>query len=183
MTRTLHCVCDARSPLMPGVLVPGLPARQCAVCEGSLLEMADYRRWSSRAGAAPSASDAPAIELAETDAPVARACPSCTRLMQRLRTGSSTNFRVDRCFTCQLVWFDRGEWQALVQAGLAGRLAELLSDGTQRQLMADELRAGRIAALRERHGEDRLAELQRMRDWLEAQPEPEELLNLLRTGW
>lgn len=182
MSKNLNCVCDAHAPLKPAQLEPGLPSRQCGVCEGSLLEMADYRRWSSRPGVAPTTGDQ-SIELAEADAPVARACPSCTRLMQRLRTGSSTNFRVDRCFTCQLVWFDRGEWPALVQAGLAGRLAELLSDGAQRQLMADELRAGRIAALRERHGEARLQELQRIRDWLEAQPEPDELLNLLRTGW
>lgn len=178
MNKTLHCVCAAHAPLMPGLLTVGLAAHHCPACEGSLMAMADYRRWVP----APSHPASPDTALPVSDAPGVRACPGCGRLMERLKTGADLGFRVDRCAPCQLVWFDRGEWPALTQAGLATQLAELLSDAGQRQLQADEIKAGRAAALRARHGEAALAELNRVRAWLDQQPHPEELLSLLRTG-
>jgi len=93
------------------------------------------------------------------------------------------DFRIDRCGACQLVWLDRGEWAALVHNGLARRLDEVMSDAWQRQLKQDELRAGREATLRARHGDECINELSRIRAWLDVQPQRDELLSLLRAGW
>lgn len=142
--------------------------------------MDDYRAW--RDQSAPPAGASPPAPATSTDSG-ARHCPACARLMHRYRVGARPDFRLDRCAPCQTVWFDAGEWQALLAAGLGARLEEILSDGWQRQLQADELRQGREAVLRQRHGDACIDELARMRQWLQAQPHRDELLALLRAGW
>lgn len=182
MGARVFCSCVAQSELVRAELAPGLAAQQCEACGGMLLGMVDYRQWRERAAAAVSAEAAPATpEVA--DSPSARACPSCSRLMQRYRVGMTPDFRVDHCPACQLVWLDKGEWQALAQAGLTASLGEIVSAAWQRRVQADELRALRETALRSKHGDACMDEIKRMRDWLDTQPQREELIALLRAGW
>ncbi|MDO6386526.1 zf-TFIIB domain-containing protein [Uliginosibacterium sp. 31-12] len=174
------CNCAPRAELVRVELAPGLPAQQCEACGGVLLGMADHRHW--REAAAVSAlpgEAAPAL----SDSPSARACPACTRLMQRYRAGMTPDFRVDHCPACQLVWLDKGEWQALAQAGLATRLGEIVSAAWQRRVQGDELRARREAGLRSKHGDACIDEIKRVREWLDGQAQRDELIALLRAGW
>ena len=177
--RILRCSCTGAPELVPVDLEPGLPAQGCGTCGGSLLDLADYRTWREQTNAAVTPRDPVVFE----DAPAARACPGCARLMHRLRAGAQPDFRLDRCAACRFVWFDRGEWPALVSAGHGARLDDILSDAWQRQVRAEELRATREAALREKHGDDCMDELSRIRAWLDVQPQRDELLALLRAGW
>lgn len=102
--------------------------------------------------------------------------------MERLPVDAAEAFRVDRCGPCQLVWLDPGEWQALVQRGLAVQLDTLLSDGGQRRLQAERLQATRQQALRQRHGDACMDEVLRIRRWLAEQPHRNELLALIRAN-
>lgn len=177
--RTLRCSCPASAGLSPIDLEPGLTALGCRECGGCLLELADYRAWRDRKSAVADAGDPVAFE----DAPDARMCPGCARLMHRLRVGPRPDFRLDRCAPCQAVWFDRGEWAALIAAGHGTRLDDILADAWQRQIKAEELRAHREAALRDKHGHAVMDELSRIRGWLDTQAQRDELIALLRAGW
>lgn len=183
MTSPLHCSCASRAPLKTVALEDGLPAAACPDCGAVLLGMDDWRKWRSRSpllavrGAQP-ATDAPAD--APADAGRARACPACTRLMQRLPVHHAQNLRVDRCSPCQSVWLDPGEWAALVHLGVALQLDAVLADAGQRRLQGERLAATRMQTLRLRHGQERIDEVLRFRRWLNEQPYPDELLALLR---
>lgn len=178
MNTSLRCGCAAHTELSPCELAPGLHGLQCANCGGHWLALEDYRVW-RRTVTPQTTSTANATD----DDSAARHCPACTRLMQRFRVGSTPDFRVDRCASCQAVWFAGGEWQAFLAAGMGTRLDEVLTDAWQRQLQAEELRKGREVALRQRHGADTMDELARLRRWLQAQPHRGELLALLRADW
>ncbi len=182
MTVRMRCACEARSPLEPVQLTEGPVATGCPACGGAMLTREDYRRWLAQGDY--DASAAPGLLVVE-DHPAARPCPSCSRLMQRVRAGGTPDFRIDRCAACALVWLDRGEWDALRANGLAHRIEEILSDRWQRDLQAHDARQRREAQLREKHGDAVFMELTRVRDWLQAQPPAhrEELLALLRAGW
>ena len=185
MASTYRCVCAAASVLRPEALAPGLSADTCGDCHGHWLAMGDYRRWVAN-GPEPLSTDEadlPVLRPAPAAEDKARACPSCQRWMERLRVGRSPDFRLDRCSACQRVWLDDGEWAALVAAGLAACLGDILSDGWQRQLQGEEARARREAELRARHGDACIDELARVRAWLATQPQRETLLALLRGGW
>jgi Zn-finger nucleic acid-binding protein len=180
MKSKMFCGCEVGCSLLSSEIAPGLPSQRCSRCHGHWLRMADYELW--RTDATPVQEHQVPPMRAEAGA-TARACPACERMMTRWRVGASPDFRLDRCAGCKAVWFDAGEWPALVRAGLAQRLSEVLSDTWQRRVQSDELSARRLAGLRARHGQECMNELERMRTWLEAQPQREELLALLRAGW
>lgn len=181
MTTRLHCICARRSLLKDVALEEGLPAAACPDCGAVLLNMDDWRRWRSRAPQAPAALATPEADI-PADQGRTRACPACTRLMERLPVDAAGAFRVDRCSPCQYLWLDPGEWQALVQRGLALQLDTLLSDGGQRRLQAERLQASRMQALRQRHGDTCVDEVLRIRRWLAEQPHRDELLALIRAN-
>ena len=182
MTASLHCSCPGRAALSTVALAPGLPAAACPTCGAVLLRMDDWRRWRSRSGDAPDTAAAPVTAtVPATDSGRARACPACTRLMQRLPVHAAHDFRVDRCGPCQLVWLDAGEWDALVQLGVALQLDAVLSDGGQRRLQTERQKTTRLHTLRQRHGDARIDEVLRFRAWLAEQPQADELVALLRS--
>ncbi len=180
MTTRLHCSCTHHSLLKNVALEEGLPAVACPDCGAVLLNMDNWRRWRSRTPALSAALVSTAADTA-ADHGRARACPACTRLMERLPVDAAEAFRVDRCGPCQLVWLDPGEWQDLVQRGLALQLDTLLSDGGQRRLQAERLQATRMQALRQRHGDTCVDEVLRLRRWLAEQPHRDEVLAMLRS--
>jgi Zn-finger nucleic acid-binding protein len=179
MAAHVFCGCAKQSELTRTELAPTLFAQQCEACGGVLVDMVDYRQWRERA--APVVAEVAAAALA--DSPSARSCPSCASLMQRYRVGVSPDFRIDHCPACQLVWLDKGEWQSLAQSGLTARLGGIVSAAWQRRVQADEVRALRETALRSKHGDACIDEIKRMREWLEMQPQREELIALLRAAW
>ena len=185
MSRSLRCVCEAHTPLLPKELSPGLPALGCDTCRGDLLGLDDYRRWLDRfPQEALPATDSPAqVDPVDTTATPVRKCPGCAQLMERLLSGSSTDFRLDRCGPCQRLWMDAGEWDALVAGDASRHLLELLSDGGQRRLREAAAHQRREAELRARHGDATVDELLRLRAWLADQPNADILLSLLRSGW
>ena len=182
MNQRLRCACSPQAEMAAAELSPGLAAQQCGACGACALQLDDYRQWRERQPAAAAMTEPAARAEEELDAR-ARMCPGCARLMQRYRVGTQPDFRLDACSACQLVWLDRGEWASLAQGDLSGRLTEILSEAWQRRLRADELRGRREAGLRAKHGDACIDELIRIRGWLDAQPQREELLALLRAGW
>lgn len=179
----LRCGCAAASTDFVAIeLADGLQALQCEACEGTALRLEDYFRWRVRSPQ-PFASDLVALAQENDADSRVRPCPNCARLMQRYRPSTELEFWLDRCPACQLVWFDRDEWSALADLGLAGRLHKVLTDAWQRQLRDEEIDRQREAALRARHGESCMDEVDRIRAWLATQPQRKELLALLRADW
>lgn len=180
---TLYCVCGSRHGLNPTELAPGLPALTCQDCHGHLLRLDDYRHWIAHEAGAGYVPVPVSGEMADGANKSVRRCPVCTHFMERLLSGHAVDFRVDRCTGCQLLWMDKGEWNALVEAGFGKTLLELLSDAGQLQLRHAANHRRHEADLRARHGDAVVDELIRMRAWLAAQPQADTLLALLRHGW
>lgn len=170
--------CECGAGLLSGTLAEGLPARVCPACGGVLLALDDYRAW--RQTLPPAAAEVPTtLSIIGEDGGRARSCPACSGPMARYRVLPVSSFRLDRCNHCQLVWFDGGEWSALVEAGLIDRLDSILADGWQRRVQADEARLRREIVLRQRLGDEVVDELQRIQSWLQSRPNGRELLALL----
>ncbi|WP_374325272.1 zf-TFIIB domain-containing protein [Azonexus sp.] len=176
LPKSLACACGAA--LFTRELAPGLPARTCSACGGTLLALDEYRLWRQSASL-PAAGPTTALPELPEDTGKARRCPACGAPMARYRVAPGSSFRLDRCARCQLVWFDGGEWPALVESGLIDRLDSILADAWQKRIQAEETRQRRETTLRQRLGDEVVDELQRIQSWLQQRPNSGELLALL----
>jgi Zn-finger nucleic acid-binding protein len=156
----------------------GLHTRRCTHCLGVLLLLKDYRVWRDR-----HFSSLPTIEphpmSGQEQSSKARFCPLCQHLMGRYRTGDAASFWLDYCPTCDAVWLDDGEWVLLEKSGFAPYLDTLLTERWQKLIQSKKTLSYRDERLRARFGEETLAEIQRIKTWLDAHPRKKELLAYL----
>jgi Zn-finger nucleic acid-binding protein len=172
-------VCKHRT-LTPTAMEEGLAARHCGACGGRWLRADAYARWRSRRGG-----DLPE-HLAEegapappTEPPGARLCPECGHILTRCRVGHGVGFALDACRTCGGVWLDAGEWEALRARNLHDDIHRIPSAAWQREVRAAERDEERERLLLERFGPADLAELRRVKAWLDAHPSRAEMLAFL----
>jgi Zn-finger nucleic acid-binding protein len=173
--RKHFCPCAPKTAFDRCELTPGLLALRCPACQGVLLAMADYRRWRERQVLNSPAAEPIALPGQEKSSP-ARACPLCQRVMARYRTGSAESFWLDYCPVCQLVWLDDGEWRQLEESGFAPHLDIILTERWQQRVKARTLLSFREEVLVKRFGEETLAEIRRLKTWLDAHPRRKEIL-------
>ena len=153
----------------------GLPAEQCESCRGVLVDLERYRAWRKTMPAMTLA--AAAAEPSVTDGAV-RLCPKTGRLMTRLKVDSQHPLRLDYSAAAQAIWLDAGEWDTLVSLGVHGQLDEIASDRWQASVQKAASRERIEQAMQARFGDD-LAELARIRAWLDGQPNRREMLAFL----
>jgi hypothetical protein len=180
--KKLFCSCSPgsifeRHELAPDLFAthdPALFGKQCPSCHAVLLSLKDYRNWREHHfSEIPTAE--PALTPGQEKPSKARTCPACRHLMERYRTGSEESFWLDFCLECQLVWLDEGEWEQLEKSGLALHLDIILTGRWQRLIRERKALPFREEGLVRRFG-DALSEIERVRSWLDAQPNKRDIL-------
>ena len=154
----------------------GLPAEQCADCQGVWVELELYRMW--RKNRPQIAAHEFAGEITEVNDAV-RLCPKTGRMMTRIRVSNETPLLLDYSVAGQAVWFDKGEWERLVALGLADQLDAVVSERWQLDLKQAASRDRLEKAMRVRFGDAGYEELVRVRDWMSTQPNRLEMIAFL----
>jgi Zn-finger nucleic acid-binding protein len=99
--------------------------------------------------------------------------------MSRYRTGNAESFWLDFCPACELVWLDEGEWEMLGRGGLVPYLNTVLSEAWQKHVQAHKAGSYHDELLRDRFGEDTLAEIRRLKAWINERPNRRDILAYL----
>jgi Zn-finger nucleic acid-binding protein len=120
--------------------------------------------------------DGPEIEISDTQ--LAKVCPECSCLMLRYRVGRGTTFAIDHCGACSGVWLDRGEWDSLKGRNLHDEINAILTIPWQTQARREERRRNLDKIYAKQFG-DSYGEVQRVRAWLDAQPNRDRVLAFL----
>lgn len=164
--------------LTPTKLEPSLAARSCGACSGAMLDLVAYRLWAERhsheADAAAELSEEPATDQG------ALLCPGCRKIMLRFRYTAGTAHVLDVCSTCDVAWIQRNEWAFLKRLSLHGALTHIFTDPWQRSLRQERTRRALDSEWDKRLGTDLHAEAGELRQWLQAHPKKQELLDYLR---
>ncbi len=169
------CPACASTHFQPTQIEGGLPAEQCEACRGVLVDLERYRTW--RKTMPPLALAAASAEPSVTDGAV-RLCPKTGRVMARLKVDSHHPLRLDYSAAAQAIWLDAGEWDTLMSLDVHGQLDGIASDRWQASVQKAASRERMEQAMQARFGDD-LAELARMRAWLDARPNRREMLAFL----
>lgn len=154
-----------------------LTAQQCPECHGIWLNMTQYVAW------VRAHSDSPTFEETETisgtDDEKFKRCPEDDHALGRYKVGHGVDFTLDRCATCNGVWLNGGEWEALKHKGLHTQIHSVFTSAWQHAIREDEYRRTTEAFYTEKFGAERYTEIRRIKEWLNAQPEKSMLVAYL----
>lgn len=134
----MQCIsCDDRVTLSAERTTDGLPFRLCGICAGRWIRASDYQRWVGRSpDEVTEEKRGDAAPEDDSDRRGFRRCPEDEYMLTRTRLSTPQAFSIERCRHCSGMWFDRDEWEAIEQAGLARELPVSLPDDWENQLKA-----------------------------------------------
>ena len=156
----------------------GLPAFHCAKCSGQWVAADAYLAWVTVRENLPE-QPYQGRELTINDDQRARLCPHCRAIMLRYQVGHGTSVILDQCGSCNGIWFDQDEWEALKGRNLHDDIHHIFTAPWQDSVRREEASAHLDKIYRQRFGED-YDEALRIRDWLNNHSQRSHLLAFLQ---
>ena len=133
----MKCPICKTDTLDPATLEGDLPAKSCSKCGGIWISSNVYLAWQpAHQGLAEKPSDKPFDPVWDTKE--FKLCPDCGHIMARYKTFPDVDYYLDRCGNCNGIWFDKNEWDALVERNLHGKLNEFFTHPWQAKLHQQE---------------------------------------------
>ncbi len=161
-------------PLQLTFLQDELPVHACAQGHGLWLTPNEYLLWLrtqlqyQQIMPTSLEIEAPA-SVPVTESEKAKICPDCGRLLRRYKVWPDIQFFLDRCNTCNGVWFDQNEWDILKEHKVHDEINLIFTQPWQEKIRELESRHFFEKMYRDRFG-DEYAEVKRIRAWLDAHP-------------
>lgn len=157
-------------PLGAITLVESLPANQCPNCGGVWLPSNAYLTWwKARGEDMPQMPGSPVIDP-HWHVDELKLCPESGHIMGRYKILPDTDFYLDRCGHCNGIWFDKNEWEALVERNLHDNVNDFFTRPWQNELHAAETHNHLENLYREKLGAEDYERIKRIREWLEYHP-------------
>jgi Zn-finger nucleic acid-binding protein len=174
----MKCPVCKTTELSPINLDARLPAGGCPKCGGTWLSSFRYYEWLQVQGPSQPEKpyEGPPLTVSQTQD--AKLCPECGRILIRYAVGHGTNFTLDHCGSCNGVWLDNNEWQALKGRNLHDEIHLIFSRDWQTQVRKEERKKHLESIYAQHFGKD-YDEIKRIRQWLDQHPERGRLLAFL----
>lgn len=152
------------------LLVPDLPACKCLNCEGIWISANEYLTWVMKKNRTTLAEIDIENEFA-TPFPIANndraiLCPDCGRLLRRYQIWPNLAFILDRCRSCNGIWFDRNEWQTLQAQNLHTHINVFFTEVWQEKLRGEEMHGRYQKMYLALFGEQDYQRIKEIRLWL-----------------
>lgn len=161
-------------------LVENLPANQCSNCGGVWLPSNAYIAWWQGRG-----DDMPQKQAGSNIDPnwnvdELKLCPESGRILARYKILPDTEFYLDRCGHCNGIWFDKNEWDALVEHNLHDNVNEFFTRPWQEDLHVAETRNHLEKLYLEKFGAEDYEHVKQIRAWLKDHPKQGMLIAFLQ---
>jgi Zn-finger nucleic acid-binding protein len=161
-------------------LARNLPGQQCSNCSGIWLDSNAYLAWWKGGGEDVSQKQRSSTMDPAWDVDELKLCPNSGHIMGRFKILADTNFHLDRCGYCNGIWFDKHEWDALVELGLHDHVNEFFTRPWQDHLHAAETQNHLDAIYLEKLGGEDYERIKEVRAWLRSHPRLGMLLAFLQ---
>jgi Zn-finger nucleic acid-binding protein len=170
-------------PLQLTFLEDELPVHACHNRDGLWLPTNEYLLWlrlqlQHQKVTATSLHDPAPASVPVTETEKAKICPDCGRLLRRYKVWPNLEFFLDRCNTCNGIWFDQNEWDILKEHDLHDELNLIFTQPWQEKIRKIESHLFFEMMYQSRFGND-YAEIKRIRAWLENHPQKTNLIAYL----
>ena len=169
---TMNCPVCKTTPLQSMTLEQQLKASSCSDCQGQWIGAVDYWQWLERHGETLPEKEPDSIPLEVADSQKAKLCPECRRIMLRYKVGHGLTFTLDQCSSCNGIWFDANEWDALRQRNLHDEVHLVFSAPWQAQVRREESRQV-LAKLYTEWFQHDYDKIKTIKEWIEQHPQQE----------
>ena len=172
-------VCKTNS-LGSTTLIENLPANQCSNCDGVWIDSNAYLAWWKGKG-----EDIPVKQTTSKMDPAwnvdeLKLCPNSGHILKRYQILPDTEFYLDRCGHCNGIWFDKNEWDALVERNLHDNVNEFFTRPWQEHLHTEETKAHMDRLYLEKFGAEDYEHVKQIRAWLKEHPRQGMLIAFLQ---
>lgn len=157
--------CD-KTALFRNEIDKELYVTECHNCGGQWLSFKDYQRWLKNRGTDAPHNELLDVEFESEDSKQAKICPECGRIMLKFKIGHGIDFKIDRCNTCNGVWFDKNEWNSLKSRNLHDEIYSIFSTEWQKQVLKEEKATHFEKSYRQKFGQD-YSKIKEFKEWLE----------------
>ncbi|MEM8639130.1 MAG: zf-TFIIB domain-containing protein [Cyanobacteria bacterium P01_G01_bin.54] len=172
----MKCPACKGSTLQTTSLESDLKAAHCPACAGKWIAADDYWHWLTQQGETLPEKEPEGIPVEPAAHQQAKLCPNCQRIMLRYKVGHGLNFRLDQCGSCNGIWFDAKEWEALKQRNLHDEVHLIFSAPWQSQIRKDETRQLLDGIYAQTFKKD-YAKIQELKAWLDGHPQRAAILD------
>jgi Zn-finger nucleic acid-binding protein len=175
----MNCPVCKTTELITAELDEKLTSQNCPDCFGKWIRGAEYWKWVERhkSELAERLHETESLSLAEPGLPID--CPECRFRMVKFLVGRGLSFSLDHCQGCKGIWLDRNEWEALKKRNLHDDLNAMFTSFWQNEAQREARKKRMQDIYTSRFGDDDYAEIKRIRWWLDARTNREELLAYL----
>jgi Zn-finger nucleic acid-binding protein len=176
----MKCPVDKAETLQSATLTSGVPAHRCSVCQGIWISSNEYLTWLHNQAAPLAEKSIENDHIPTWDTQELKLCPDCDRILARYKVLPGGNFRLDRCGHCNGVWFDKNEWEVLVERNLQDKVNAFFTHPWQLRVKEEETRRMLDKLYRDRFGPADYAKVQDVWQWLRDHPQRAMLLAYLQ---
>ncbi|CAA6825045.1 MAG: Unknown protein [uncultured Thiotrichaceae bacterium] len=165
----MQCTACQTGTLTPSTLSGSLNCHVCDHCGGHWLKLDDYMQWHGKQAIKPAVVDEIGVEVDAVESKNALLCPETGAIMTKFRISSDTEHKLDWSGAAAGIWLDKGEWDLLVEKGVADKLNQIFSDEYQQQIQETTVRNTREARFEEQLGAENYSRLKLVRTWMHEQ--------------
>jgi Zn-finger nucleic acid-binding protein len=151
-------------------------AHTCNQCGGNWILIEDYVQWKE---CNPHHNFATVTVEDMDDSSKALFCPVSGVIMRKLRISKDSSHRIDYSVPVGGVWLDKGEWELLKSAGLAGSLNAILTEQWQTKIKEQKAEQTFEQLYLAKFGEQDYARIKELRAWLNNHPRKADLRSYL----
>lgn len=175
----MKCPVCKKDSLQPTTLAGGPSAESCTSCGGTWISSRQYFSWLRLQSKSPAEEGSQEPFDPAWDTRQLKICPECGRILSRYRILPGVSFNLDRCNTCQGVWFDAHEWEAFASHNLQTSLSQFFTRPWQEKINQQEKRLRMEKLYTDKFGATDYARLCELRSWVRAHPRSNMLLAFL----
>ncbi|KXI31019.1 zf-TFIIB domain-containing protein [Paraglaciecola hydrolytica] len=173
----MRCTSCKQGDLQGSFIEQQFRAHTCDHCGGNWILIEDYVTWKERHPQYTFTSVTVDDVVEENQR--AMFCPMTGGIMRKLRITKDSTHRLDYSASVGGVWLDKGEWELLKSAGLAGSLNAILTEQWQSKIREQKAEDTFAQLYLAKFGEDDYEKIKNLREWLIHHPRKSDLRSYL----
>ncbi len=165
----MDCTACKKGTLIPDFIEGQFRSHICSSCQGQWILIEDYLYWQERNPEFTFHNQVCVEELDIQDSKLAMLCPLTGTIMRKFKISSKCEHKIDYSSMVGGIWLDKGEWELLKQADLAGSLNMIITRNWQQRIRKEVTKESFSDIYESKFGKETYSKIKLFREWMNSQ--------------